>query len=119
MKILNIKLLICITHLCRLDSSTLTLWTGSFQIEGMCGLFLSLPWFIKVHVLNANSVDPYQTPCSVASDQGVHCLPMSLLWSVRHEWFKHIKRDCALQTSNEQSNRKAGLKQDYSENCCL
>ena len=29
-------------------------------------------------VLNANSVDPDQTPCSVASDLGIYCLTMSL-----------------------------------------
>ena len=27
---------------------------------------------------NANSVDPDQTPHSVASDLGLHCLPMSI-----------------------------------------
>ena len=34
-------------------------------------------------VLNANIVDPDQTPQSAASDQGQHCLPMSLLWDAR------------------------------------
>ena len=29
---------------------------------------------------NANKVDPDQTPRSVATEQGLHCLPMSLLW---------------------------------------
>ena len=52
----------------------------------MSGQFLLLPCFIKMPVLNANSVDPDQTPRFVASDQGLHCLPMSLLWDVRHEW---------------------------------
>ena len=32
--------------------------------------------------LNANNVDPDQTPRSAASDQGLHCLPMSLLWHI-------------------------------------
>ena len=27
-----------------------------------------------------------QTPRSVASDLGLHCLPMSLLWDARHRW---------------------------------
>ena len=31
-------------------------------------------------VFHANSVDPDQTPRSAASDLGLNCLPMSLLW---------------------------------------
>ena len=38
--------------------------------------------------LNANSVNPDQTPRSAASDLGLHCLPMSLLWDVRLKWVK-------------------------------
>ena len=34
-------------------------------------------------LLNANSVDPDQTLHDAASDLGVHCLPMSLLWDAR------------------------------------
>ena len=37
----------------------------------------------KVSELNANSVDPDQTPRSAASDLGLHCLPMPHLWDVR------------------------------------
>ena len=37
-------------------------------------------------VINANSIDPDQTPRSAASDLGLHCLPMSHLWDVRHKW---------------------------------
>ena len=40
-------------------------------------------------VLNANSMEPDQTPRSAASDLGLHCLPMSHLWDVRHKWVKH------------------------------
>ena len=40
--------------------------------------------FIENSELNANSADPDQTPHSVASDLGLHCLPMSLLWDVRY-----------------------------------
>ena len=46
---------------------------------------LSFLCFINILVLNANSLDPYQTPHSVASDQGLHCLPMLLLWHARHK----------------------------------
>ena len=45
-------------------------------------LFL-LPCFIEISEHYANSVDPDQTPLSAASDQGLHCLLMSLLWNAR------------------------------------
>ena len=35
------------------------------------------------------SVDPDQTPRSAASDQGLHCLPMSLLWDASLKWFEY------------------------------
>ena len=41
---------------------------------------------MDIPVFTANSVDPDQMPHSVASDLGLHCLPMSLLWDVRHKW---------------------------------
>ena len=36
-------------------------------------------------VVNANCVDPDQTPRSAAYDLGLHCLPMSHLWDARHK----------------------------------
>ena len=39
-------------------------------------------------VVNANSVDPDQTPRSAASDLGLHCLPVSDLWHARHKLVK-------------------------------
>ena len=42
--------------------------------------------FIGISVFNADSVDPDQTPRSVASDPGQHCLLMSLLWDAGHKW---------------------------------
>ena len=42
--------------------------------------------FIEIPVSNAKSVDPDQTPRSVASVLGLHCLLMSLLWDARHKW---------------------------------
>ena len=41
-------------------------------------LFLLLPCFIEIPVINANSVDPDQMTCSAGSDLGLHCLQMSL-----------------------------------------
>ena len=37
----------------------------------------------KYLYLNANSIDPDQTPRSAASDLGLHCLHMSHLWDAR------------------------------------
>ena len=54
----------------------------------MSGLLSVLSFIIEIPVFNANSVDPDQTPRSAASDLGLHCLPMSLLWDARHKWFK-------------------------------
>ena len=36
-------------------------------------------------VVNANSVDPDQTPRSAASDLGLHCLPVSHLLDTGHK----------------------------------
>ena len=62
-----------------MNSATLTLWTGPFQIKGVSGWFLLLPCFIDIPVLNANSVDPDQMQCSATSDLGLHSLLVSLL----------------------------------------
>ena len=35
-------------------------------------------------VINANHVDPDQMPGSVASDLGLHCLPVSILWEAKN-----------------------------------
>ena len=74
-----------LTHLCRVDSATSTLWTGPVPTEGVSVYFLLLLCFIKISVSNANIVDPDQMPHSAASDLGLHCLPMSLLWDIRHK----------------------------------
>ena len=77
-----------LTHLCRVDSSSLCLWIGPFAIADCVVSFLLLPYYIEIPVFNANSVDPDQTPRSAASDLGLHCLPMSLLWDTNHIWVK-------------------------------
>ena len=43
-------------------------------------LVLIVTMFLEISELIANSVDPDQTPHSAASDLGLNCLPMSLLW---------------------------------------
>ena len=45
---------------------------------------LSLLFYLKWKILLANIVDPDY----VASDLGLHCLPMTLLWISRLEWVK-------------------------------
>ena len=60
----------------------LSLWTGPFLIEGVSEWFLLLPCIIEIPIFNANTVDPDQTPQNAASDQGLHCLPMSHLWDI-------------------------------------
>ena len=48
--------------------------------------------FYRNFSINATSVDPDQTSRFAASDQGLHCLPMSLLWDAKHKWVKNIKK---------------------------
>ena len=105
---------IILTLLCWVDSATSTLWTGYFPTEGVSGWFLVSLCFIEIPVFNANIVDPNQTLRSVASDLGLYCLPMSLVWDTRHNWIKYMlhikymyglftlleKRIVCLQTNN-------------------
>ena len=72
-----------LTRLSRVDLSTITLWTGPFPEYGVTGYFLLLSCFVEISEFNANNVDSDQTPRSAASDLGLHCLPMSLLWDAR------------------------------------
>ena len=64
----------------RVGSPAAALWTGPLQIEAVFVIFflILLPCFIEIHACSANSVNPAQTPCTAASDLGLHCLPMSL-----------------------------------------
>ena len=39
--------------------------------------------------LFANSEDPDQVPHSAASDLGLHCLPVTLLWVSRLQWVNY------------------------------
>ena len=49
-------------------------------------LVLVLSCFVKTSELLANSVDPDETSRSVASDLGLHFLPVSLLWDARFKY---------------------------------
>ena len=53
-----------------------------FDRKGVWLIFI-IQCFIEILVFSANNVDPDQTPRSAASDHGLHCLPVSLLWDAR------------------------------------
>ena len=44
--------------------------------------------FNRKNELNANGVDPDQTPRSAASDLDLNCSPTPLLWEASHKWVK-------------------------------
>ena len=51
-------------------------------------LFLLFSFFRQI--LYTNAVYPDQMPLYVASDLGLHCLPMTFLWVSRYEWVKKV-----------------------------
>ena len=53
-----------------------------FHLRGVVSI-LSLLICLRWKILLANNVDPDQMPHHVASDLGLHCLPMTLLWVSR------------------------------------
>ena len=58
-----------------------------FSLRGVCfGLYsFILICVYEITYINANNVDPDQMPDSVASNLGLHNLPMSLLRDMRHQ----------------------------------
>ena len=52
---------------------------------------LIITMFFEMPIVNANNVDPDQTPRSVASDLGLRCLPMSHLWDAMHKWVNIVR----------------------------
>ena len=57
--------------------------------SGSKQIFLVLSFITEIPVLKANSVHPDQMLQSAASDLGIHCLPMSLLWGTSHQWVNY------------------------------
>ena len=57
-----------LTHIYRMDMSILISWMSPFRIFGVSGVLY------QFYLTLANSVDPDQTPRSVLSDLGLHCL---------------------------------------------
>ena len=76
-----------------MDSST-SHWTVLFPFYGVSALFFSIILYYRnpcTFVFNANSVDSDHMLHSVASDQDLDYLPMSLLWVARLKWVKQAK----------------------------
>ena len=51
------------------------------------GIFIFIQ--VLIEIMQPNSGDPDQTPHSVASDLGLHYLPMSHKKGARHIWVKN------------------------------
>ena len=76
-----------------MDSSTSSFWISSFSVVGESEYYLFfvlifLQYFIAIDVLNANSVNPIQTPRSATSDLSLHCFSMSLFGDAKHKRVK-------------------------------
>ena len=69
----------------------MTFLTGPFLIYRVAGYISLIPSFVESPFFNANSVDPDQKPRSAASDLGLYCLPLSLLWDAKLKWVKLSK----------------------------
>ena len=52
------------------------------SLKGCLVSFYYYHVYSKILVINANNVDPDQTPRPAASDLSLHCLPMSHLWDL-------------------------------------
>ena len=63
------------------DSSADICWRSPFVISGVPGLFCRFYSNVDGNTVDpdANTVDPDQTPHDVASDLGLHCLPITIL----------------------------------------
>ena len=67
------------THCILVDSSTVIYWTGPLVIIGVLSLFCRFYSSFDGKSCLVNTVGPGQTP-HLASDLGLHCLPMTILW---------------------------------------
>ena len=67
----------------------------SYQLEQSISVLRDVRWYFSFlfkfqkKIKQANSGDPDQTPHSVASDLGLHCLPMSHKKDALHIWVKN------------------------------
>ena len=76
----NIRKALCsLTHCILVDSSTVICWMSPLVILGVLSLFCHFHSIFLWKILLAYNVDPDQMPHYVASDLGLHCLPLTLL----------------------------------------
>ena len=68
-----------LTHCILVDSSTVICWMSPFVILGVWGLFWCFYSIFLLKIMLATTVDPDLAPHYVASDLGLHCLPLALL----------------------------------------
>ena len=73
----------CLTHCILVDSYTVVSCTSPFIILGVSSLFYCFYSFFLWRILLVNKVGPDKMPHDVASDLGLHCLPMIHLWVSR------------------------------------
>ena len=75
----SVVTMFCINLHLPVDPSILNNWTSQFPFLWVSGVHSYFILFrIDIPVTNvAISENPDQTPCSMASDPGLHCLPMS------------------------------------------
>ena len=65
-----------------------------YRLEQSISVLRDVRWYFSFlfkflqKIMHANSGDPDQTPHSVASDPGLHCLPMSHKKDARYIWVK-------------------------------
>ena len=89
-----------------------------FQQKG-CRVAFLLLCLTEIPVINANSTDIDHTPRSVASDVGLHCLPMSLLWDTGHIWVSIFLYQWSLNFSWMTYSNKFALLSYLYEKCIL
>ena len=65
----------CLIHCKLVDSSIVICWTSPFVNLGVSGLFCG--FYSIFEGKSCYNVDPDQMPYYVASDLGLHCLPMT------------------------------------------
>ena len=63
---------------------------------------------MEIPVVDANRIDPDQTPRFAASDLGLHSLPKTILWNAGHKWVKiviNLATHCAYKFQKERFTR--------------
>ena len=68
-----------LTHCILVDSPSVIYWTSPLVIIGVLSLFCCFYSSFDGKSCLVNTVGPGQMPQHVASDLGLHCLPMTIL----------------------------------------